>query len=410
MMATRRCMPLILALLLGTLTWAEELAKKPVVEWTFGDAPDFRYRFLERVQTTELLHATPETGTFSHHGFLAYHKSVLFASWDSEARDENTSGQHGVFRYSTDEGDTWSDAKPLFPPMADNLPASETRPDNPFQVSQGFVEIDGQLFAVTNIDRALEEKVYRFNEVSRIQIGLIARSVSVDGSLGEIFWLSETAPEPEPGFPAYPPGDPSLVAKLNAHFRQPGHLPQLMFRPRVHPDSADGHRMNEPTPAWRLDDGTWVRLYRDEGDIRATNRAEVDATRSRRNYATFSFDNGKSWTPAIRTNFPDSCARSNAGKLPDGQVYVINNILPMAPRPGGRSMLAISLSRDGLKFDRSAVIRFVSPPQRYQGKFKSRGYQYPHSVVVGEHLWVIYSVNKEDMEVARIPLAELYAL
>ena len=73
-------------------------------------------------------------------------------------------------------------------------------------------------------------------------------------------------------------------------------------------------------------------------------------------------------------------------------------------------MLTISLSRDGLKFDRSAVIRFVSPPQRYLGKFKSKGYQYPHSVVVGEHLWVIYSVNKEDMEVARIPLAELYAL
>ena len=168
--------------------------------------------------------------------------------------------------------------------------------------------------------------------------------------------------------------------------------------------------MNEPTPAWHLEDGTWVRFYRDEGDIHAKTRAEIDATRSRRQYASFSFDDGKSWTPATRTNFPDSCARSNAGKLPDGQVYVINNILPMAPRPGGRAMLAISLSRDGLKFDRSAVIRFVSPPQRHKGIFKSMGYQYPHSVVVGDYLWVIYSVNKEDMEVARIRLEELYAL
>ena len=49
-------------------------------------------------------------------------------------------------------------------------------------------------------------------------------------------------------------------------------------------------------------------------------------------------------------------------------------------------MLMISLSRNGLKFDGSTVIRFVSAPTRYQGKFKSRGYQYPHSVVVGEHL------------------------
>ena len=73
-------------------------------------------------------------------------------------------------------------------------------------------------------------------------------------------------------------------------------------------------------------------------------------------------------------------------------------------------MLAISLSRDCVRFDRSAVIRFVSPPQRHKGIFKSMGYQYPHSVVVSEHLRVIYSVNKEDIEVARIPLGEIYAL
>ena len=405
-----RWMLLTLVLLPGALIWAEKPAKPPVVEWKAGDAPDFRYRFLERVKTTELLHVTPETGTFSHHGFLYSYKGVLFASWDSQARDENTPGQHGVFRYSTDEGETWSDAKPFFPPLAENVPASETDHHNPFQVNQGFVEIDGLLYAVTNIDRALKEKVYRFNEASRIQIGLMARSVGVDGSLGEIFWLQENAPKPKPGFPAYPPGAPSLVAKLNAHFEKPANLPQLMFRPRVHPDSADGHRMNEPTPAWRLDDGAWVRFYCDEGDIHATNRAEVDATRSRRQYASFSFDDGKTWTPATRTNFPDSCACSNAGKLPDGQVYVINNIIPMAPRPGGLSMLAISLSRDCVRFDRSAVIRFVSPPQRHKGIFKSMGYQYPHSVVVGEHLRVIYSVNKEDIEVARIPLGETYAL
>ena len=73
--------------------------------------------------------------------------------------------------------------------------------------------------------------------------------------------------------------------------------------------------------------------------------------------------------------------------------------------------MAISLSRDGLEFDRMAVIRFVAPPTRYEGKAKGGGgYQYPHSVVVGESLWVIYSVNKEDIEVARIPLSQLYRI
>lgn len=74
-------------------------------------------------------------------------------------------------------------------------------------------------------------------------------------------------------------------------------------------------------------------------------------------------------------------------------------------------MLAISLSRDGVNFDRMAVIKFITPAQRYEGKAKrANGYQYPHSVVVGKYLWVIYSVNKEDIEVARIPVTELESI
>ena len=159
-----------------------------------------------------------------------------------------------------------------------------------------------------------------------------------------------------------------------------------------------------------LPDGTWVRLYRDSGSKHAKTLGEEEASKSRRNYAAFSFDDGKSWTTPTRTSFPDACARSNAGKLPDGQVYVINNVLPLPTKKGGRSLLAISLSRDGLTFDRMAVIRFVAPDRHYDGRSKSIGYAYPHSASAGEHLWVIYSVNKEDIEIARIPLSELEAL
>ena len=394
-----------------SLTAAEKPDEPPVVDWTAGQAADFRYQFLERVETTQLYEATPEAGTFSHHGHLAYHEGVLFATWDSHARDENSSGQHGMLRYSTDGGETWSAPKPLFPPLADKVPWSEGNRSNPFQTSQGFVEIDGQLYAVTCVDKALREKVYRFNEVSRIRVGFLAREVGIDVTLGEVFWLSETAPEPEPGYPALPAGDPVLVAKINAYFEEPANLQQLLFQPRQHPDSDDEHRMTEPTQAWRLDDGTWVRLYRNQGSIHGKSRSEIEASRPRRHYAAFSFDDGNTWAVPTRTNFPDTGSRANAGRLPDGQYYVINNPLPMSARQGGRAMLAISLSRDGLEFDRMAVIRFVAPSTRYAGKAKGGvGYQYPHSVVVGESLWVIYSVNKEDMEVARIPLAQLYGI
>jgi len=380
--------------------------KIPVVRWTAGrDDMNFRYQFLENVKTTTLLTATPQTGTFNHHPYIIYFKGVLFANWDTHARDENASGQHGVFRRSTDGGKTWSPLEKLFPPLSENVPAAEASQSTRFQTSFGFIVVENSLYAVTHVaewQRADAKKIK-----PRIKISLLCRAVHPDGKLGKIFWLCNNPPVPVPGFPAYPSGDPSLVAKISAYFQQPAHTPQLSFVGNSHPDSDDEHGMSEPAPAWQLDDGTWVRLYRDSGSKHARTLREEEASKSRRNYASFSYDDGKTWTVPTRTTFPDACARSNAGKLPDGQVYVINNILPLSTKKGGRSLLAISLSRDGLTFDRMAVIRFVAPQQRYKGRSKSIGYAYPHSTIVEDDLWVIYSVNKEDIEIARIPLSKL---
>ena len=42
--------------------------------------------------------------------------------------------------------------------------------------------------------------------------------------------------------------------------------------------------------------------------------------------------------------------------------------------------------------------------------WKAEGFQYPHSLVLGENLWVIYSVGKEDVQVTRIPINEIINL
>ena len=160
------------------------------LQWSANKHHDFRYRFLKKIKVKTLKYATPATGMFNHHPYLAKIENNLYACWDTQVRDENTSGQHGVFCFSRNQGRTWTAPRTLFPPLAPNIPASETIEPGAFQTSQGFCEIDNELFAISIVDIDSKEKFFRFNEVSRTRVGLLARKVFVDGSLGDIFWVS----------------------------------------------------------------------------------------------------------------------------------------------------------------------------------------------------------------------------
>lgn len=382
----------------------------PLIRWTANhDEMNFRYNLLKKTETFTLYEATPETGTFSHHSYITYFKEVLYAYWDNHVRDENASGQWGVLRRSADQGKTWGPVEILFPPSDKKVVASEAFIGTRFNNANGFAVIDDQLYAMSDVSDRVAMPMSTSQD--RIRVVRLCRSINPDGTLGKMFCLDDDPLKPIEGFPAYPAGDTELVERIHNYLTHPGNEIQLDFTNLTGRLSDDNHIMIEPVPSYMLSNGTLVRLYRDMGSKSAQNREEEEETKSRRLYAAFSFDKGKTWTVPTRTSFPDATSRTNAGKLPDGQVYAINNIIPLnSVGSGGRSMLAISLSGDGLNFDRVAVIRYAPPPRRYEGRAKAIGFQYPHSVVVGDNLWVMYSVNKEDIQLTRIPLEELYKL
>ena len=231
------------------------------LQWSANKQHDFRYRFLKKIKVKTLKYATPATGMFNHHPYLTKFENNLYACWDTQARDENTSGQHSVFCFSSNQGRTWTAPRTLFPPLAPNIPASETIEPGAFQTSQGFCEIDNELFAISIVDIDSKEKFFRFNEVSRTRVGLLARKVFVDGSLGDIFWVSGGLHTRTHDLPTFAKGPKKLIEKIDTHLSQPANLLQLIFGPKIHPDSDDNHRMTEPSPPWQLDDGTWVRLF-----------------------------------------------------------------------------------------------------------------------------------------------------
>lgn len=127
-------------------------------------------------------------------------------------------------------------------------------------------------------------------------------------------------------------------------------------------------------------------------------------------YASVSRDDGKTWSKPTETNFPDATARSFAGNLPDGTAFLINNPsqTPSSyPTVGRRIPLTISLSNDGVTFNRAFVIRGETTDMRYKGKSKLAGWQYPAALAWKGVLYVIYSINKEDVGLTRIPLDAL---
>ena len=124
-----------------------------------------------------------------------------------------------------------------------------------------------------------------------------------------------------------------------------------------------------------------------------------------------STDNGRSWSKPAKTDFPDATSRTSAGNLPDGTAFIVNNPScqpnSVYPAIGRRIPLTIALSRDGVTFDRAFVVRGEKTTMRFSGKNKLSGWQYPHTTVWGEHLYIAYSINKEDVGVTRIALRDL---
>lgn len=120
-------------------------------------------------------------------------------------------------------------------------------------------------------------------------------------------------------------------------------------------------------------------------------------------FVTRSHDDGETWTESTATQFTDCGAKFHCGRLPDGRFYIVSNPDPAA----ARCPLIINISKDGIVFDREYIIDDRYVPRRIEGNAKGGIYGYPHSLIHDNHMFVICSVNKEDVYVYRFSLSQL---
>lgn len=123
---------------------------------------------------------------------------------------------------------------------------------------------------------------------------------------------------------------------------------------------------------------------------------------------TVSEDGGETWSDFIKCHSIETSTGKIWGqRTPDGKYALVYN-------PSTDSMhrwpLAVATSADGIYFYNLLSLTFDVPPTRYKGWAKNLGPQYVRGICEGYprpndgHMWLTYSMNKEDIWVCKVPV------
>lgn len=319
-------------------------------------------------------------GGVNQHNYLAFHDGRFWAMWSDGPGIEDRVGQRVKFATSPD-GLKWNTPQfltPVPPRSGPDSPHYNTRTDKGMRfISRGFWKRNGDLLALASLDEAagffgksLELRAFRFNQGNGTweDAGLVCQNAinnfpplklrTGDWMMSRRAWDYKTS------------GVHFLVGGVKA-------LDDWQSFPVL--GSASELKAEEPD-WWILPDNNLVAVFRD-------NR------RSGFLYRSFSADNGRTWSPPIKTNFPDATSKVCGLRLRDGRYVLVSN-----PNPKKRDPLALSISSDGLVFHK--MLRLVG----------GRHVDYPHVIEHEGHLFIAFAGGKQSVEVLKVKLADVDAM
>ena len=347
-----------------------------VGDWLPKDPHQIDHQRLPRLPVEHVVVSdVRSTHGVNQHNYLAYFKDQFFLMWSDGPGIEDRVGQR--VRYSiSDDGIQWSTPRYLTP-----VPPS-SGPDSPHYgtrslmgkrwISRGFWKRDGQLLALCALDEAagffgpsLELRAFRWAAPNWVDIGVVADNAinnfppqkTPEGS-----WMMSRRP-----YDYKTQGVEFLIGGVN-QFNQWKSYPVL--------GTNDALSAEEPL-WWALPNDHLVALFRD-------NRG------SKFLYRSYSDDNGRTWSPPTRTNFPDATSKLFGFRLSDGRYILISNSNPRARDP-----LTLAISQDGQTFDQLAWL------------VGDRHVDYPHAIEHDGTLYIAFAGGKQTVELLRIKIKDL---
>ncbi|WP_297088128.1 hypothetical protein [uncultured Draconibacterium sp.] len=325
--------------------------------------------------------------TYNHAPNLAYWNNQFYCHYLS-----NPTGEHiapgATLISSSKDGMTWEKPKLAFPIY---FTANDDASINFFFMHQRMG------FYVAPNGRLLTMGFYGSH--SGYGIGRVVREIYENNEFGPIYFIRVNDNwEGEVKYPIYSDSkDQGFVAACDAFLNDKVKRMQWWEEHRLAEDRKEFFRVpaidgkDQPGQAfcyYTLPDKTLVGFFKGR-------------------WVTTSTDNGDTWTQPVQCNSLTYKGAKIWGQKLDNKRYalVYNPTNSMARHP-----LSIATSDNGIQYDNLLNVHSEVPPKRFWGAEKRPGPQYIRGIIEGngnppgDDLYVVYSVNKEDIWISRVPV------
>jgi hypothetical protein len=332
--------------------------------------------------------------TYNHAPMLAYHNNTFYLEYLSNPVGEHVQPGQTLLVTSKD-GYTWSKPVVVFPPY--KIPDGTTKPGSDKKAQNisavmhqrmGFyVAKNKKLLALGYYGIALDEKD---DPNDGNGIGRVVREILPDGKFGPIYFIryNHAFNASNTSYPPYTQSKDNLfVAACN----------ELLAQPLLTQQWNEEADRNDPLITLKNEYKAFCFYHLPDKRVVGLWKHAL---------TSISTDEGKSWkyNPLRAPGFVNSNAKIWGQRTSDGKYATVYNPSEF------RWPLALSVSDDGLNYKNLLLVNGEIPSMRYGGNYKSYGPQYVRGISEGDgtppggKMWVSYSMNKEDIWVASIPV------
>ncbi|UKM64303.1 exo-alpha-sialidase [Flavobacteriaceae bacterium GSB9] len=332
--------------------------------------------------------------TYNHAPNIAYWNDTFFVQYLSDPVGEHIPPSQ-TFMLTSKDGENWSFPQVSFPiynipdgyqkegveGVAKNLKATM------HQRMGFFTSSDNRFFTLAFYGISMNEKD---SPNDGNGIGRVIREIYNDGSLGPIYFIryNHGWNEKNTNYPFY-------KSSKDRGFKKA--CEELLSKPLLMQQWVEEADRDDPLiplkkqykafSYYEIPDGRTVGLWKHA-------------------LTSISNDGGKTWeyTPTRAPGFVNSNAKIWGQKTSDGRYATVYNPSEF------RWPLAVSTSEDGLNYNNLLLVHGELSRIRYGGNYKSHGPQYVRGIIPGNgtppdgNMWLTYSVNKEDIWVASVPV------